>query len=70
MTIVRLSRKAQDRAALISGNFDENIRKRASQRAELLGKEFADEDDVTAAMQDYSLEFAEELLRAGITRRT
>lgn len=60
---IRLSRKAQERAALIAGNFDENIRKRASERALLYGKEFADVTDVTAAMQDYMLEFADGLLK-------
>lgn len=61
--VTRLSRKAQERAALIAANFDQNIRKRASERALLYGQEFATEADVTAAMQDYMIEFSRSLMK-------
>lgn len=56
--MTRLSRKAQDEAAALSGNFDQAIREHASLLAQSAGKEFADEADVREAFRLLILKYA------------
>lgn len=61
---MRLSRKASERCHELASTLQRHIRREAANRAKCYLKEFADETDVQAAMQDFILIMADEI-RAG-----
>lgn len=56
--VTRLSNKAQEAASALTAFLDESVRKVASAKATLDGREFADENDVKAAYRGMILEIA------------
>jgi histone H3/H4 len=54
----RLSRKAQEEAAALSGSFDQAVRERAALLAQAAGREFADETDVREAFRLIVLKYS------------
>lgn len=61
---IRLSHKAQEAAAMLSGSFEGSIRKIASALAEQRGAEFADANDVKEAARLHICTIAKRFMEA------